>query len=297
MEPRRDRPRSRRLGRRRRCRGRLARQRRRLPQRPALPALAGPVPAAVRAGLRRDRLRPAPARSLGPRHARRRDDRGDRAGTRIMPCGSSTRAGTATSSTIARGVRFACAAAPTSSTSRRASRTAPARDLPRLLPALREARRRGRRRRRQPATACATGARTDDDHRLGDHDQRLRAAYSNYGDRIDLVAPGGGDDADVPGDARCAPSVGRRRRATGFRGDPRRLTVRGRDGTSMAAPHVAAAAALVTASGVPGAGPSPRDVKRHLRATARDLGEEFSYGAGLVDVAAVQRFAVGRAPG
>jgi serine protease len=92
----------------------------------------------------------------------------------------------------------------------------------------------------------------------------------------------------VPGDARCAPSVQRPEEIEqlSFRGDPRRLTLRGRDGTSMAAPHVAAAAALVIASGVLGPDPSPRDVKLHLRATARDLGEEFSYGAGLVDVAA-----------
>jgi serine protease len=69
------------------------------------------------------------------------------------------------------------------------------------------------------------------------------------------------------------------------------------ENSSMAAPHVAAAAALVIASGVLGADPSPRDVKLHLRATARNLGEEFSCGAGLVDAAAAQRFAVGRAPG
>ena len=46
-----------------------------------------------------------------------------------------------------------------------------------------------------------------------------------------------------------------------------------------------------------GAGPPPRDVERHLRVTARDLDEDFSHGAGLVDVAAAQRFAVGTAPG
>src|SRR5918995_2232247 len=60
-------------------------------------------------------------------------------------------------------------------------------------------------------------------------------------------------------------------------------------GTSMAAPHVSATAALVLASGVLGADPSPRALSQRLLATARDLGlpgADNRYGAGLVDAAA-----------
>ena len=57
----------------------------------------------------------------------------------------------------------------------------------------------------------------------------------------------------------------------------------------MAAPHVAAAAALVIASGVLGPRPTPTQIIARLRATARKLGgggDERLYGAGLLDAAA-----------
>ena len=61
------------------------------------------------------------------------------------------------------------------------------------------------------------------------------------------------------------------------------------EGTSMAVPHVSAAAALVIASGVVGTEPTPMAVQQRLQATARDLGapgyDEF-YGWGLLDAAA-----------
>jgi serine protease len=60
-------------------------------------------------------------------------------------------------------------------------------------------------------------------------------------------------------------------------------------GTSMAAPHVSAAAALVIASGVLGGNPSPGAIEARLKATARDLGPggpDSRYGAGLLDAAA-----------
>jgi serine protease len=59
-------------------------------------------------------------------------------------------------------------------------------------------------------------------------------------------------------------------------------------GTSMAAPHVTAAAALVIASGVLGPHPGPAAVEERLKATARDLGSggpDFRYGAGLLNAA------------
>ena len=116
--------------------------------------------------------------------------------------------------------------------------------------------------------------------------------YSNLGRGLDVVAPGGGADA-MEHDANCAPD-----------GTPGRsivqLTLEGDslkrfgmpvsyEGTSMAAPHVAATAALVLASRVLGPDPSPEKVIAHLRATARDLGPkgvDTRYGAGLIDAAA-----------
>jgi serine protease len=56
----------------------------------------------------------------------------------------------------------------------------------------------------------------------------------------------------------------------------------------MAAPHVAAAAALVAASGVLGTDPSPDAIAERLEQTARDLGrpgDDRLYGWGLVDAA------------
>ncbi len=52
----------------------------------------------------------------------------------------------------------------------------------------------------------------------------------------------------------------------------------------MAAPHVAATAALVIASGVLGRHPTPAQLTARLKATARKLGgggDEGLYGAGL----------------
>jgi serine protease len=60
-------------------------------------------------------------------------------------------------------------------------------------------------------------------------------------------------------------------------------------GTSMSAPHVAAAAALVIASGVLGHHPSPDAILKRLEATAQTLGTSkpnVNYGYGLVDAGA-----------
>jgi serine protease len=117
--------------------------------------------------------------------------------------------------------------------------------------------------------------------------------YSNHGPGLDVVAPGGGADAEVPGDPNClmgAPA-GRDISGISFRAQsPSHFEILPRfRGTSNAAPQVAGIAALVLASGVLGDDPTPGEVERHLEATARDLGapgRDAYYGAGLVDAAA-----------
>ena len=115
------------------------------------------------------------------------------------------------------------------------------------------------------------------------------ASFSNRGVGLDLVAPGGGADAALADDAGCV--AGRRGRAI------YQVTLEGRRldrfgvpsdyiGTSMAAPHVSATAALVVASGVLGPNPSPAAIEQRLERTARDLGPpgyDTRYGWGLVD--------------
>jgi serine protease len=61
------------------------------------------------------------------------------------------------------------------------------------------------------------------------------------------------------------------------------------EGTSMAAPHVSAIAALVIATKRLGRNPRPRAVEEHLEATARPTDRPDRYGAGLVDAAAALR--------
>ncbi len=119
------------------------------------------------------------------------------------------------------------------------------------------------------------------------------ADYSNNGPQLTIVAPGGGNDADLAGDPNCHPAEppGADIYQVTFLGpNPRKFGIPpGYDGTSMASPHVSATAALVIASKVIGADPSPDAILRRLRATATPLGsagDRFRYGAGLVNAAA-----------
>jgi serine protease len=118
------------------------------------------------------------------------------------------------------------------------------------------------------------------------------SSFSNAGSGVDLVAPGGGSDAYLADDVNCR--AGRSGRpiyqitfpaghVTDF--GPAENYV----GTSMATAHVSAAAALVIASGVVGAKPTPIAIERRLEQTARDLGRpgyDARYGWGLVNAAA-----------
>jgi serine protease len=130
------------------------------------------------------------------------------------------------------------------------------------------------------------------------------ADYSNGGSGLDLVAPGGGQDASFKGNAsdraNCNPSGADRTIVQQtLWGDVRHFRLVGFEGTSFAAPHVTAAAALLIATKRLGAHPKPAAIKRRLRETARDLGapgDDSHYGAGLLDVGAALAPAAGAAP-
>ena len=122
---------------------------------------------------------------------------------------------------------------------------------------------------------------------------RCLAVYSNSGAGIDVVAPGGGGDADLPDDPNCNPNANLP--------DIYQMTLlnpaqpwrfgypSGYEGTSMAAPHVSAIAALIIASGVIGRRPTPDQIEARLKATATPLGTPTpnrQFGYGLVNAAA-----------
>jgi len=128
-----------------------------------------------------------------------------------------------------------------------------------------------------------------------------RADYSNTGRGIDIVAPGGG--ADAPDDPACpqglpdgrdiyqmtfpwASAYGAPRTSSSYR---RFGLPSGFVGTSMAAPHVSAIAALTIASGRLGRRPTPKAVEDRMKAMAVDTGLpgfDEVYGAGRIDAAA-----------
>jgi serine protease len=116
-----------------------------------------------------------------------------------------------------------------------------------------------------------------------------QADYSNDGVGLDIVAPGGGADARVREEINCKPFTdpGRDIYQWTYDGSIRRFGLPGGyEGTSMAAPHVSAVAAMIIASGVLGTNISPRTVEARLEQTARDLGPvgyDTRYGAGVVD--------------
>lgn len=133
-------------------------------------------------------------------------------------------------------------------------------------------------------TVISVGATTKD---------RCLAYYSDRGQGLDLVAPGGGGDAGGLQDPNCHPDrnlpdifqVAFRRV-----GHPGSFGIPGYwFGTSMAAPEVSAAAAMVIASGVIGRHPTPQAVLSRLEQTATPLGgstPNSTYGYGLLNVGA-----------
>jgi serine protease len=118
---------------------------------------------------------------------------------------------------------------------------------------------------------------------VGSVDYQLkRAPYSDIGPEIDVVAPGGDTGVDENGDGQPDGIL-----QETFKGDdPGKFALYYLEGTSMAAPHVAAVAALLFAVS-PSA--TAAQVRQAIEATARDLGpagRDNEYGYGLVQAAA-----------
>lgn len=219
--------------------------------------------------------------------------------SRIMPVRVLDSQGEGEASTIAEGVRYAVKhGAQVINLSLEFSSSVTASDIPELIEALRYARRRGvlvvAAAGNEAHTAIAYPARAPDVVAVGASTEHgCLADYSNDGSGLTLVAPGGGADANLPGDPNCHAEspAGRDVFQETFTGSsPRRFGLpSGYEGTSMAAPHVAATAALLIASGVLGKHPTPAQLIARMRATARKLGgggDEALYGAGLLDAAA-----------
>jgi serine protease len=120
------------------------------------------------------------------------------------------------------------------------------------------------------------------------------AEYANHGEGLDMVAPGGGADGNVPG-AQCVPFASGRTifqltlekpRKNGFD----KFGYPTYEGCSMASAHAAGIAALVFAQlkRTLGRAPTPDEVEERLEQTARRagiLGNPTLYGAGLLDAA------------
>lgn len=106
-----------------------------------------------------------------------------------------------------------------------------------------------------------------------------RAPYSNYGSALDIVAPGGDTSVDQNADG-----YGDGVLQQTFSGSYNNFNYYFYQGTSMATPHVAAAAALVISNGAQ----TPNEVREMLQSTADDLGNagrDDVYGHGLLNLA------------
>ncbi len=219
-------------------------------------------------------------------------------GASIMPVKVLDDSGEGDAVVIARGVRFAVAhGAKVINLSLEFSSDVGFQQIPQLIDAIAEARRKGvivvAASGNEADTAVAYPARNGKVLSVGSTTEHgCLSDFSNQGAGLDLVAPGGGGDAPLD-DVGCAPNAkpGRNISQMTLIGIHRTKfgIPRGYQGTSMAVPHVSATAALVIASGVLGADPTPDAVERRLETTARDLGPagyDTRYGYGLINAAA-----------
>ncbi len=112
-----------------------------------------------------------------------------------------------------------------------------------------------------------------------------RAAYSNRGPGLELMAPGGDMSKDANGDG-YADGVLQETLEDGS------WTYTFYEGTSMATPHVAAAAALLVSAGVH----DPEEVRQVLATTATDRGAggyDTTYGYGIINAEAALAYVEG----
>ncbi len=100
--------------------------------------------------------------------------------------------------------------------------------------------------------------------------------YSSYGRGLDVVAPGGDLRVDQNGDGMPDGVL----QNTMLRGRPDQHDYVAWQGTSMATPHVAGAAALLRAAGVR----DPDTIERILKESAKSKRDIRRYGSGLIQV-------------
>jgi serine protease len=215
-------------------------------------------------------------------------------GATIMPVKVLDDEGEGDVSVIAKGVRFAAAhGAKVINLSLEFTADVGWQQIPQLIDAIRAARREG------AVVVAASGnegsrsvaypARNVNVISVGSTTEHgCLSDFSNQGAGLDLVAPGGGQDAPLADPGCAAHPIGRNIAQETLIGVHRtKIGIpHGYEGTSMAVPHVSATAALVIASGILGADPTPDAIERRLEATARDLGApgyDELYGYGLVD--------------